>query len=105
MLSDFVVFRTLRGNRNAVALQIDVNALRAIRRALSRRLAARTERAAALDACPGEAMAAPLHENQRRENRRDHAAESCRLSGADHWIEPGVVAQERARRHRFGGPR
>jgi hypothetical protein len=57
VLPDFVKLRSLRGHRHAVALEVDVNALRAIRCALSRGFTSRAERAAAFDARSGKAVA------------------------------------------------
>src|SRR6266851_6741592 len=68
MLSDFLELLALRGDRDAVALEIDVDALRAIGGAFARRLAAGAECAAALDARTCEACAPSLEEDQRRQN-------------------------------------
>src|SRR5207245_4435089 len=50
VLSHFVELASFRGHGDTVALEVDVNALRAIGRTLARGFASRTERAAALDA-------------------------------------------------------
>src|ERR1051326_625012 len=96
IFDDLVELLALRRQRDAVALQIDVDALRAVRGALARRLAAVAERAAALDARAGEARAAALDVEQRRGDGGEQAAERQRVARADERIEPGVVAEERA---------
>src|SRR4029079_11709020 len=97
-VDDLVELLALRGQRDAVALEIDVDALRAVRGALARRLAAVAERPPALDARAGEARAAALEEKERRGDERDEAAERHRVLGAGDRIEEGIVAEERPRR-------
>src|SRR6266550_5589017 len=104
MLPDLLQLCALRRDGNAVAFQIDVDALRAVRRALSRRLAARTERAAAFDARSCEAVLPALQENQRCDDRREHAADRDRIARADERIERRVVAEESPRRAAAGDP-
>src|SRR4029077_9464690 len=97
IVDDLVELLALRRQRDAVALQIDVDALRAVRGALARGLAAVAERAAAFDARAGEARAAALEEEERRGDRSQEAAERQRVLGAGERIEVRVVAEQRAR--------
>src|ERR1041385_2314395 len=97
IVDDLFELLALRGQRHAVALQIDVDALRAVRGALARRLAAVAERASALDARAGEARAAALDEEQRRGENGEDAAERQRILRAGERIEVRIVAEERPR--------
>src|SRR5439155_17966849 len=87
VVDDLVELLALCGQRDAVALQVDVDALRAVRGALARRLAAMAERAATFDARAGEARAAALEEEERRGDRGEEAAESQRILCAGQRIE------------------
>src|SRR4029077_15315453 len=97
MLAHFFHLGAFGVERHAVTLQIDVNALRAVRGALARRLAAMTERPSALDADAGEPGATTLEENDRCEYERQHSAHGDRILGADERIEPRVIAEQRPR--------
>ena len=76
VVADFFELGALGVERNAVALQIDVDALRAVRGALARRLAAVAERPAALDARAGETGCGGACSDDEREHDRQQTAPS-----------------------------
>src|SRR5207302_4602849 len=91
VLVHFLELRPLRIERHAVALEVDVNALRAVGRALPRRLAAVAVRPAALDAGTGEARLAALQEDERSTDEGQDSRDGDRVARAEQRIEPGVV--------------
>ena len=99
VVADFLELLALRVDGDAVALQVDVDALRAVGRALARRLAARAERAAALDARVGEA-GLPAAQPQERAPAAATASAPMVIGFTPlrTEVERRVVAEERARR-------
>ncbi len=80
--------------RYAVTFEIDVDALRAVRSALVRRLAAVAERTAALDAGTRQSGPPPLEEKDWRGQDGQDRGEGNRILRTDERIEPGVVAEQ-----------
>ncbi len=95
MLVHFLELGAFGCQRDAVALQVDVDALRAVGGALARGLAAMAERPSALDAGVGEPVLAPHAPDHDGQDGRQHRGDGQRIEGADHWLEVRVRSEER----------